>query len=179
MTVRSTIDDSHGYCRVLLRDPNEQKFNPVLVEGYLHSSEFDGTKEHLEYLYHLGEYSKVFNYGEGMISKVQGTSRKEILELIIRSGVHLMKSQEVLEHLAMMTEEFKTEDPGREYLRVWVYEELGMPLECITAAKDYLKLRPGDLVMIEIIIKSFEALKMNAEEWIHKRNSIKKAFSRK
>jgi tRNA (guanine10-N2)-methyltransferase len=179
-----SVDDSHGYCKV--SRPSEkifaerQYFDPILISKYQESHSFDGTTNHLEYFYKNGQYDKVNLFGGSLLENplLKYSLKRELIELLVRANLHLRDKQATLKYLSLLLNEYKSEDPGRDYLRIRTFDMFGMNKELFTACNEYLKLRPGDLNITNLLIKCSVSLGIDCTELIKNKDQIIKSYQR-
>lgn len=173
------VDDSHGYCQVSSQKGNsEQIFSPVIIKHIAKTEDlFDENT--LEYYFYQKKYDLVVRKGEILLPKLpKNAIRRNVLEMLTRSYVHLSNKEKALEYLKCIVDENHTEDAGRDYLRMWTYEKLEMFEESIESSRDYLKVRSGDQNAVQIIIRCINKLNLDATEWKHTERQILHCYSR-
>ena len=178
------VDDSHGYCKASLPadgfPSRSQDFKPVLITKYQSSTPFDGSFSHLEYFYLNNEFDKVASLGVRLLeeSQLKYSLRRELFELLIRTNVKLGNNETALKYLAKLLDEFKSEDPGRDYLKIKTFAALEMCGEAHKACDEYLKIRPGDLNVIRLLIKNANAVGVDCEKWLKIEDQVAKCYRR-
>ena len=143
----------------------------MFIASYKYSTPFDGTLSHLEYFYWNREFDKTAVIGARLFEELplKYSHRKDLLELLVRSNVHLNEKEAALKYLALLLDEFRSEDPGRDFLKIQTHNSFGMRKEVIESCKDYLNTRPGDLYVIRLLIENSKAMGIDCETgWLWK-----------
>ena len=177
----SVVDSSHGYCRVTRKGCiYSQSFEPIVIKYLPICSESQVSDENLiEYQYYCRNYDKVLTMGELLLERLpRSTARRGLLEILVRSAVHLSETSNALEFMRILSEESCAEDAGRDHLNMWAFERLKMYDNCIESCLDYLKIRPGDLIAVQTIVKCLEVLDKDASEWQMRMSQIIHSYSR-